>query len=586
MQAGKTARRLRWALLLTGVVAVALVAFTGWQALKAKDALELVASDFQTLSGQLKAGDRTGSHETLEQAQGHAETAQENTTGPGWWLTSRLPGVGDNVVAVRTVAGTVDTLARDVLPPVVEAAEILKPANLRPTKGRIDLRPLAEVAPAIVEADRLLQDQEGAVAALRPNDLAPQIARPVRLLQRKLADAASLSNRASRALQLLPPMLGADGPRTYLLLFQNNAEVRATGGIPGAFATVTAKNGRISLGQQGDASTIGRFENPPVRLTADEKALYGLNMGRYPQDVNFTPDFPRSAELVRAMWNARHGVQVDGVASADPVALSYLLRGTGPVPTIGGAKLTADNAVKMLLSEVYAQIPEPEQQNAYFAAVARSIFGAVSGGQGDPQKVLEGLTHGAAEGRILLWSARPDEQALIAPTALSGSLAHEQSDQSPRVGVFLNDGTGAKMDYYLDYTANVEPVRCQGERQVLDVTLSMSSTAPRGGEGLPDYVANTSYGVPRGTIRTTVSAYAPIGGYVDGTALGDTDLSLDRLAHDGRSLVMTTLDLAPGESQELHFTMVSGPGQDGRPELRVTPGVHGSGLGSVGPSAC
>ena len=571
--------------MLTGVVAVALVAFTGWQALKAKDALTLVAQDFQTLGGQLAAGDRAASHATLTRAQENAAVAAANTSGPGWWLTSRLPGVGPNVEAVRTVADVTDRLSQGVLPAVVRAAETIKPASLRPLNGRVALEPLKSVAREMVTADRRLQEQADRVLGLSPSRLAPQIAQPVRRLQRELTEAASLSDRVSRALRLLPPMLGDEERRSYLLLFQNNAELRATGGIPGSFAIVHARDGRITLGAQGDAGTLGQFVPPAVRVTRDERALFGTELAEYPQNVTFTPDFPRSAQIIRQMWNARQGVKVDGVISTDPVALSYLLRGTGPVTIADGRSLTARNAVDTLLSRVYREIEDPAAQNLFFADAARRVFDTLAGGQGDPEQVLRGLVRGASDRRILLWSAFPEEQRLLAPTRLAGELPREATE-SPHVGVFLNDGTGNKLGFYLHHDVSVTPTRCQGERQILDVTLELRSTVPSQVRRLPDYVALPIPDLERGTIRTTVLAYAPVDGYVDSATLDQQELPLERLEHDGRSLVRLTVDVAPGQARSARLTMVAGEGQHGRPELRVTPGVNGSGVGTVGVSAC
>jgi hypothetical protein len=592
MAAGATARRLRWALLLAGAIVVGLVLYTGSQALKAKDALEQVADDFQALSDQLTAGDRAGARTTLSAAQEHAAAASDYTRGPGWWLTSLIPGVRPNVSAVRTVADVVEDLAQDVLPAVVDASATLTPASLSPENGRIELQPLIEVTPSVLAADEKLGAAHERVRRIRTSRLAPQIADPVITLQANLAQAAELSDRIARAVQLLPPMLGADGPRTYLLLFQNNAEVRATGGIPGSFATLTADEGVISLGRQGDARTIGRFDEPPISLTSDERRLFGLNLGRFPQDVNFTPDFPRSAQLAAAMWNAEHGIQVDGVVSTDPVALSYLLAGTGPVTIADGGTLTADNAVDLLLSDVYAQIPDPARQNAFFEAVAAEVFHALASGQGRPRAVLRGLTRGASERRILVWSDDPAEQALIAPTKLGGVLAVD-ADAHPRVGVFLNDGTGAKLDYYLRYEASLVSRRCEHGRQDLELSLVMKSRVPQDVSTLPDYVVgvpagadSTITGVPRGTIRTSLYLYLPIGGFLDGLQVDGEALDLNPREHDGRTLLTTTLDLAPGERHLLTARMTSGSDQDEEPVLRVTPGAHGSGVGAVSGTAC
>lgn len=562
-----------------------LVALTGWQAIKAKEALDLVARDYRTLGEQLTVGDQPGARSTLVRAQQHADLAEANTDGPGWWLTSRMPGVGPNIEAVRIAAGATQVLSAEVLPPIVRATNILRPEQLRPVGGRVDIGPLARIADEVVAADRRLQRQVGLVAAVRTSRLAPQIEEPLRRMQRELAHAAILSDRASRAVRLLPPMLGADGPRSYLVLFQNNAELRSTGGIPGSFAVLRADRGRIVLGRQGDARSIGYFARPPLKLTADERALFGLNLGRYPQDVNFTPDFPRSAEIIRAMWNARHGLQVDGVVSTDPVALSHLLEGTGPVPLPEGGELTAANAVRTLLSDVYAELPEPAAQDAYFATVAARVFEALLSGQGDPAAVLKGLSRGAFERRILLWSSVANEQRLIAPTRLSGKLMQKPTP-GPRVGIFLNDGTAAKIGYYLHHRVSVRPVRCQGERQVLEVDLMLRSSAPPGGAGLPPYVTGSLAGIPAGTARTGVLAYAPTGGYVDAVEVDGEARELAARSHGGRVLVETTVDVAPGETRRLRFTMYAGENQHERPVLRVTPGAQGSGAGRVGPPAC
>ncbi len=571
--------------MLIGVAAVFLVAYTGHQVLQAKTALERVASDFETLSGQLTTGDRAGADRTLADVQKHARIALDNTNGPGWWLTERMPGVGPNVDAVRTVADVTDELARDVLPGVVRATATLTPANLRPRHGRIALAPIEAIAPDVVRSDRLLQQQTRRVDALDPRELAPQIARPVRMLQDRLGHASALSDRASRAVRLIPQMLGADGPRTYLLLFQNNAELRSTGGIPGAFATITADHGKVSLGKQGDASTIGHFDKPPIALTAQERLVFGDKIGQFAQDVNYTPDFPLSARLIRAMWDRRHGTKVDGVVSTDPVALSYLLRGTGPVGLDGGRTLTADNALALLLNRVYFQIPDPARQNVFFAAVARQVFDAVASGQGDPHQVLDGLTRAAIEQRILLWSSHPEEQRLIQPTALSGALA-TSAGPSPRVGVFLNDATAAKMDYYLDYSVSVDSTRCQADRQFLTVTVRLHSRVPADTRGMPDYVFGSIIGVPKGVVRTAVSAYAPAGGYLARSTIDGSEQPFAKLTYATRQVTAQTIDLAPGQTRVLTFDMVGGRRQTDRPTLRVTPGMPGSGAGRISRSAC
>src|SRR4051794_10458774 len=324
------ARRLVWILLLVLLGLVLVVGLTGYQALKARNALQQTAADLETFRGQLTTGDLDASRTTLADAQKHARAARSDTGGPVWWVTGHLPQIGPNVRAVQSVSAVTDRLTSQVLPDVITAAEVLDPASLKPRHGRIDLAPIQRAEPAVVRASTRLHAEAEAVHAIDTSGLAPQIAAPVDDLSTKIDRADQLADRASRALRLLPPMLGADGPRRYLFMFQNNAEIRATGGIPGAFATMVARDGKVTLGSQGDAQTLGHFPKPVTPLTRDEKGLYGPNLASYPQDVNFTPDFPRSAQIVAAMDKAKTGRTVDGVVSVDPVALSYLLHGTGP----------------------------------------------------------------------------------------------------------------------------------------------------------------------------------------------------------------------------------------------------------------
>ena len=562
-----------------------LVGFTGYQALKAKSALEQVAADFETLGDQLSSGDESGARATLADAQRHADEARSSTRGPGWWLSARIPQIGPNVRAVASVAKVADTLASDVLPDVLDASRTLSPARLRPVNGRIDLAPLRETAPSVERAATRLAQQARLVHAIDTEPLAPQIAAPVQDLDAKVGDASRLADRASRAVRLLPAMLGGDGTRRYLFMFQNNAEIRASGGIPGAFATLTADDGRVRLGRQDDAGTLGNFTKPPTPVTAEEKQLFGTALGVFPQDVNFTPDFPRSAELIAGMYKARSGRSVDGVVSVDPVALSYLLNGTGPVKTVRAQTLTSDSAVRLLLSQVYADIPDPDRQNVFFNRVARSVFDAVSSGQGSPRTVLENLAAAASQRRLLVWSARPEEQQLLDPTALAGRLQTSSTD-APQIGIYFNAARAYKLDYYLDYEASVQSTSCVRGRQHLLVTVDFASRVPRAFGRLPAYVAPPVPQFGRGTIVVTVYFFAPVDGTVRGLAVNGEkqQFTMERL--HGRPVFARTVTVDPGGRTSLTVDVTGGEDQRATPELQVTPGVRSTGVGTVQDSAC
>jgi hypothetical protein len=320
-------------------------------------------------------------------------------------------------------------------------------------------------------------------------------------------------------------------------------------------------------------------------LTSEERDLFGDELGVFPADVTFTPDFPRAAKLMQAMWKARTGTTVDGVLSTDPVALSHLLRGTGPVKVGDRQALTADDAVHVLLAQVYSDNPDSLRQDAYFGRVARKVFHAVTSSQGSPSKVLDALVLSSSERRVLMWSSHPEEQAVIAPTLISGALTRGL-EQVPQVGLYLNDGSQAKLDYYLDYRTDVTSTRCVAGRQRLTVRMLMRSRVPPRGRGLSPVVLSHAPGVPRGTIRTTVMVYVPLDGEVGEATINGQPLPLTARRHSGRVMVAHTINLDPGQRVSTTYEMTSGPGQTDQADLRVTPGVRGDGIGVVGPSSC
>lgn len=572
------------ALLAGGVLA--------YQALETRSALVTAVARFEEAGEHLRGGDAAAARDAVQEAGREAAHAEQLTSGPLWDLAAHAPVLGDDVAAVRTVAEISHRLADRVLLSVVTVGETLDPDELRAHDGRVDLEPLVHVRDLVVDADQELRELEATAAGIETQSLIPQLAGPVERMQRELSDAAELSAAASSAVRLLPPMLGGEGARNYLVLFQNNAEMRATGGIPGAVAVLRADNGRLTIERQGNLHDLGFDEVVPSELTDEETALYGTKLAAYGADMGLTPDFPRAARLARDRWLWMQGQRVDGVLATDPVALSYLLDATGPVEVPDGSTLAGSNAVERLLSEVYLTEPDRAAQDAFFAGAARAVFRHVLSAPGDAESMLEALMRSADEGRLLVWSGDRGEQALIAGTRLGGVLPRE-AGSAPFVGVFLNDGTAAKMQYYLDHRVDVRPVGCDaGGRQDLEVTVTLRSTAPDDAARLPESVigwrSKSDLGprVRPGHMRLNVHVYAPVGGAVESLRVDGRDAPVSVVEHLGHPVGSQTVELAPGEVHRLVYVLSTGAGQSGIPELRVTPGVRSSGVGTVGASAC
>jgi hypothetical protein len=576
-------RRWPWAL---GFVVVVLGGWTAWlavDAVRARAELASASSLVGTLQEAVLAGDRTAATATLEELQEHAEQARDATRGVHWTAAGALPWVGPNIRAVQVVADVVDDLATAALPALMAATQIVDPATMAPVDGRVDIGALELAAPAVVAADAVVAGALARLDGIDASELWSPVAGPLQRVRGEVAEVAATTATAARAVQLLPAMLGADGPRDYLLLVQNNAELRATGGIPGSVSLLRAEDGGVTIVETRSGGSLGDLPAPVLPLTDTELSLFGEDLAADMRDVTFTPDFPRGAAIAREIWAQQVGGEVDGVISVDPGALALLLDDTGPVSLPPGAvadaaggQLTADNAVAMLLNTVYLVEPDPAVQDTFFAGTAAATLGALLSGQGEPAAALEALAEAARQGRLLLWSAHDEEQALLADTVLSGRLRGDAGG-SPVIGVFLDDGTRAKLGYYLDTAIAVESLECRADgSRLVAVTITLTNTVLAADvAGLPAYVTGDGVVVPVGEVRTNVLLYAPTDGVVEDVQVVDDEPGVTSQVHDGLSVVGRTTQLAPGESVTIQAQVTTGSRFAGPLLLRSTPVANG-----------
>lgn len=563
-------------MLLVGVLL--LVGVCGWVLLDMRQVqsdLTDVASGISTIQDSVLAGDTDDVQPVIASVQADAAEAERITSRPHWSIAAALPWVGPNVSALRTVVTSADDIAADALPQLSAIADLLDPGQLVPVDGSIDLAPLTEAAPAIVASDASVQAAHEEIAAIDRDALLPVVADAVDEVAVHFDEAASQTGMAARVVQLLPAMLGDGQPRDYLVLVQNNAEPRATGGIPGVVLLLHAESGRLEITEQRSALSIGRFADPVLELGSDETALFGTQLGRYMQDVTFTPDFPRTAQLAQAMWQERYDLEVDGVLSIDPVALQGMLAATGPI-TVDGVELTEENAAEVLLNGIYLDRPDPEDQDAFFASAASAVFTEFSSGSADATTAVDALADQVATGRVSLWSAHPDEQALLSGSTIAGELRGQFEDR-PIVGVFVNDGSAAKIGYYLDSRVTLESMQCRPNgSQELHLQIELTSTAPAdAATALPDYVtgAGSDY-VDPGDMRFNLLLYAPTGGAITAVNASDGSEGVLSQLHQGLPVAARSVLLGPGESASFEVTMLSGPDSTGDPLLRLTPGAR------------
>ncbi len=147
---------------------------------------------------------------------------------------------------------------------------------------------------------------------------------------------ATLFVDAQPLLKQLPNILGAEEEKNYLILFQNTAERRATGGFYTFFAVFNINKGKISIKDSSDIydldTSIAVHPPAPEKILAYHK---GVNKF-YLRDSNLSPDFVESIALFDELYQkAKRKVDYDGVIAMDSKVLVDMLKIFGDTQTAG-----------------------------------------------------------------------------------------------------------------------------------------------------------------------------------------------------------------------------------------------------------
>jgi hypothetical protein len=264
-------------------------------------------------------------------------TAARSAGRPFLWLAPklvRLPRYGATLAAAPALLD----MAIELAAAGRESLDALAPLTDKLGGGQGgDL--LAAALPVMAAAAPQLQDADARLAraqALRAglgDDLHPRLAEQLPRLDRLLP----LARAGIQAAQAAPALLGADGPRTYLILAQNNHELRGTGGFISGVGIVRLEGGRITDLKLSDSYSVDDLTQPhptPPRAMSEQMGTQLLTM----RDSNWSPDFPESGEVARALFAQDRGIATDGVIALDLEAVRLLVAALGPLQVPGVAQ--------------------------------------------------------------------------------------------------------------------------------------------------------------------------------------------------------------------------------------------------------
>ena len=549
-----------------------LLVLFGWgvvETLRARDDVvdaRRVLTDLRDQDGLSDDDLRSG----LRRASAHLDTAENRLGRPGPWVLRRLPVVGRSTTAVAVTADAASLLlggSQAVLDATSGDEPVIR-------AKRIDLDRLESIRESLAEASADATRAAGNVGRLRTGLTPPQVGSAVADARREFDDAARGLEHAVDLVSVLEGLAGASGPRSMLVLLENNAELRGTGGLVSVFAELTADRGALSVGKFRDIDEIAdhRTKARPVPASPEFVDLYGRYLANTTlwKNANMSPDGPTTFGIVADLAELTTQRRPSAIVALDVPTIAAILDATGPAKLADGTELTGSNAQEQLLVKAYAGVPDTREGQAErrkrLRQAADAVVSQLLSGQAGTVELAGALSRMAAGRHLMLWSDRDDEQERLVRAGAAGAVRADGGDLAMVTVHNFGGGKfeGNKLDYYARRELDVR-VRVERDKALVERTFTLRNNAPE--TGLTGYVAGLE---DPGQSRNFVLFALPRDATVTGWAQDDTVLPLNPRREVDYTVLSDFAALDPGESATWVLTYEL-PLDDERYTLRLVP---------------
>jgi hypothetical protein len=436
------------------VLTLAVVSALGWWHYRplyqqAAEAKELLLEAQDTL--QQKRLDATD--EELAAAKGQLETAEHNFQScrqalrrdPLVRLAQHVPWLGRQTSAAEDVL-VMGRDASDIGLAGVAVAEEYS-AVRQESNGNTSEKTMSLLDRVRPHMEQVSYDLDALLARRRQIDgggLVAPLQRALDQVDEHTGEVADLVKNYDQAAVFFPDFLGFEGPRTYLVLAQNNAELLPTGGLISVYGVVTLRDGRVEDMSFADAIAFGEswqktaqeYVEPPAALKN-----YLLKDWSWSFDLaNWSPDFPTAARQAQFFFEKGGGRPVDGVIGINVTTLEQLLGVTGPVG-VEEYGVSVDPTNVLDVTEALTRSPlEPGSDRKAFAAILaeemlhRLMY--LPSSQWSP--LLDTVEELRDDKTALFYSYNPALQPLVHEMKLDGALQDPPGDYLMPVEASVN----------------------------------------------------------------------------------------------------------------------------------------------------
>ena len=365
----------------------------------------------------------------------------------------------------------------------------------------------------------------------------------------------------------LSGVLGKDGRKTYLVLFQNNMEIRPTGGFIGSFAIVTFEGGRmtdfsVSDVYSADGQLKGHIEPPkPIKDYLGE-ANWFL------RDSNWDPDFPTSAKRAEWFIDKEIGRAVDGVIAIDLSPVKDALAVMGPMflPDYN-IDVTTENLYEKTQEEVHEDFfPGTHKKASFLTALSRNMVEQLADLDSSEKTGMIKTFYESLEQRHIQFYLHNEKiQSAISGLGWSGTLAQGNcgKDCYPDFVGLVEANVGVnKANYFISRDQNLA-VNVLPDRIERELTVRFKNSA-NPGLGLP---ANyKSY------VRILVPADAQVEGnyeITEGGGLKEIGFLLEVITGQEKEVVVSWSSSKAVDNYGVYIRKQAGTGEDGNLSVAI-----------------
>ena len=491
-------------LLVVGAGGVGLAYFVGrpWGVKLVADVerdLQTGASELQLGTDDIHKANQGHNVALLEQANVHFAKSRDAFAGASTRLkrsrilaqAQRLPVIGPDYLVPRLAVVTeVASMGVALDDAGQETAgvdrQLLAPASPGLTGGQRLIAVLTGAGPGLAKIQSDLTRADRAAGLVNPT-LLPGSQRQSFLKARdKIQGGLSGIVEFQRLSPVLLEILGANGPRTYLIEQVDPAELRGGGGFIGSYSLLSADHGALKLGKSGDVGAIDApYPLPGSRkyIAPPNSSLQFAQHGWVFGDSNFSPDFPTSARAGEQLFLNETGTKVDGVISMDPNAVAALLAATGPIaiPEYNTTAQSSTFAEEVFQREEKVVNIVPGKKK-FFPVVAERLIDKISTLSSDQWPTLLNILNGAVQARHLqVYFNNEAAETEMGRISWAGGRLTSTSDRESMLEVESNFG-GTKANHFIERTYDLSLVNDNGKLHH-HLVINLKNSTPVGYEG-------------------------------------------------------------------------------------------------------